>query len=84
MGARVGVIVAPAVAAEELEVDAENIVSPRGLLTPKFVTTKGMAQITATAIATRGGDNLILGFMTIRLMTRPHHRRCQLIGSRTR
>lgn len=62
-------MVAPTASAEELVVDAENIVSLCGLL-PKFVATKRMMQIAATTSAITGGENMMLRFMT-HIMPRP-------------
>ena len=61
-------MVAPAAFAEELVVDAENIVSPCGLLKVKFVATKRIKQIAATASAIKGGEIMILRFMMTDVM----------------
>jgi hypothetical protein len=65
-------MVAPAASTEEPVVDAENIVSVRGLFKPKFVATKTITQIAATASAIRGGEKMILRFMIVCIMARPH------------
>lgn len=59
-------MIAPTASAEEPVVDAENIVSLCGLPPIKFVATKRITQIAATARAISGGETMILRFMMFR------------------